>query len=309
MTMSTAEPAASGDVADAAHEEPAAPGAAAGATYFPLGADPATVIGTLLPLAQSGDSAAACRVALERLACESVLHRREEILEYLQREEEKALDRTRHPDDPAMSRLLDRRADRYAALQIQLIERERACKRVPEALRLDSVDWLRRAALAGHLESMLRYATGQSLGIIEGLDQDEFRRFEFMGHPEFDTWRRQAPSILNGMLADGRPEAAFVLLFAYSDDATPLSGLIRDDPVEAAVMRLVLKEASPMPSPSDPLRGLDARQRQAAITRHATLRDSMAGRKTNRRLLEQGLETPWLALQPDDRNTATPCRR
>jgi len=298
----------SSESVDDAADQQSARGEARGATYFLLGADPANVIAELTPLAKAGDMAAACRVALERLACEQVGRHGEAMLEQLRRDEQQALARAPNAGTPELSGLLERRADRLATLQIQLIERQGACSKLPASLQSDSTDWLRSSALAGHPESVLRYVLGQSLGIIEGFEAEEPRRFDFMGHPGFAAWQREAPSLLNQLLDNGRPEAAFLLFLAYSDDATPLNGLIRDDPVEAAAMRLVLNDFRPGPSSSDPLRGLDGRQRQKATARHAALRATMAGRAMDRRLLNQGTETPWLVLLPDARNTAPPCR-
>lgn len=308
QATTASEDGTSGPAIARAGESPPARSKAERATYFPLGADPATVIADLAPKAQAGDMAAACRVALERLACEQVIRRGREMLEQLLTVEQQALARARSAGTPEMGRLLAQRADRLATLQVRLLERQRACSNVPEANRSEGVDWLRQSALAGHSESILRYALGQSLGIIEGLEVEEARRFDFMGHPGFAAWQREAPSLLHRMLAEGRPEAAFFLALAYSDDATPLNGLIRDDPAEAAAMRLVLGDFRQTPSAYDPLRGLDGRRRQAAIARHAALRDTLSRRAMDRRLLNQGSETPWLALSPDAGYTAPPCR-
>lgn len=299
----------SGAAVDQTVEDQSARGETSRATYFPLGADPATVIAELAPKAQAGDMAAACRVALERLACEQVIRHGQEMLEQLRTDEQQALARAPNAGTPALSRLLAQRADRLATLQVHLLERQRACSNVPEANRAESVDWLLQSALAGHSEAILRYALGQSLGITAGFEVEEARRFDFMGHPGFAAWQREAPSLLNRMLADGRPEATFFLFLAYSDDATPLNGLIRDDPVEAAAMRLVMNDFRPAgPSGPDPLRNLNGTQRQRAIARHAALREAMSGRTMNRALLNQGTETPWLALSPDAGYTKPPCR-
>lgn len=289
--------------------ETATSGSANGARDLPLGTDAQRVIDELTPLARAGDLAAACRIALERLACDQATRHGEAMLEQLQRDEQSSLARAPEAGTPALGRLLRQRADRLAELQIRLIERQRECSGLPETLRSDGIDWLRQSALAGHPESILRYALGQSLGILEGFEAEESQRFDFMGHPGFAAWQREAPSLLDGMLANGHPEAAFILALAYSDDATPLNGLIRDDPVEAAAMRLVLGDFRQTPSAYDPLRGLDGRQRRAAIARHAALRNTLSGRAMDRRLLNQGTESPWLALVPDIRPSAPPCRR
>lgn len=309
QTMPMPEGVTSSESIDDAADQQSARGVAKDATYFPLGADPANVIAELSPLAQAGDMAAACRVALERLACEQVGRLGEAMLEQLRRDEHQALARAPRAGTPELSQLLQRRADRLATLQIHLIERQGACSRLPASLRSDGTDWLRSSALAGHPESILRYALGQSLGIIEGFEADAARRFDFLGHPGVALWQREAPALLNRMLADGRPEAAFLLFLAYSDDATPLNGLIRDDPVEAAVMRLVLNDFRQGSPSSDPLQGLDGNRRQMAIARHAALRQAMTGRAMDRRLLNQGTETPWLVLLPDSRSTAPPCQK
>lgn len=280
----------------------------ASAPVFPAGADPAAVISALLPAARAGDPAAACRVALERLACDAAQHQRDDMLAAFRAEEERAARQSRGNDDADMARLLARKAERYADYQVALIERGAACARVPPSLRDDGIDWLARAAATGHAESVLRYATGQSLGFVEGLEPDESVRWQLLGQPHFEAWRRDAPVLLQGMIDAGRPEAAFVLFFAYSEDATPLGGLLRDDPVEAAAMRLLMRDSSPNPTHSDPLRALDAIQRQTATSRFAQLRTRLGGGRMDRRLLEDSLEPAPLSLIGAREGTPPPCR-
>lgn len=274
---------------------------------YPPGEDPTAVIAALLPAAHAGDAAAACRVAVERLACDAAERGKTDFLSVLQKQEEESVRESRRAADAAMSKLLVQRADRYAALQVALLERSDACARIPGALRDDGIDWLARAAASGHPESVLRYATGQSLGYLEWLEQDESIRWRMLGEPHFEAWRRDAPRMLQRMIDAGRPEAAFVLFFAYSDDTTPLSGIVRDDPVEAAAMRLLMRDASPHPTHSDPLRRLDAGQRRAAMSRFEALKVRLAGGRLDRRLLENGLEPAPLSLIGTPHGAAPPC--
>lgn len=68
-------------------------------------------------------------------------------------------------------------------------------------------DWLRQAAHAGEPEAMLRYASGEAFGVPGD-------SFDYLRSPHFDTWRREAPAMLEALLEAGYPEAVVVRMLA-----------------------------------------------------------------------------------------------
>ena len=102
---------------------------------------------------------------------------------------------------PRCSQLLDRHLDRH-------------------------FDWLRQAAHAGEPEAMLRYARGEGFGISG-------ESFSYLRSPHFETWRREAPAMLQSLLEAGYPEAAIYRMMA--NDALmggPMANLVQPDPVQ-----------------------------------------------------------------------------
>lgn len=94
--------------------------------------------------------------------------------------------------------------------------------------------YLRQAALAGEPEAMFRYARGDSL----------LSNYSRMQSPEFDQWRKEAGDMMELAFEAGYVPALFDLMVAYSDDSTPVSGLIQDDPIKARATRLLLAKLS-----------------------------------------------------------------
>ncbi|MBW8311037.1 MAG: hypothetical protein K0M64_03290 [Rhizobium sp.] len=68
--------------------------------------------------------------------------------------------------------------------------------------------YLRQAAFAGEPEAMLRYGKGEGFGGVTG------ESYAFLTSPDFDTWRREAPAMLQAVFEAGYPEAAIHLMFA-----------------------------------------------------------------------------------------------
>ncbi|QWP76635.1 hypothetical protein J5226_24175 [Lysobacter sp. K5869] len=90
--------------------------------------------------------------------------------------------------------------------------------------------YLRQAALAGEPEAMYRYARGDSV-LLD---------YSHLNTPEFDRWRAEAGPLLQLSFEAGYVPAMFELMAAYSDDSSPLAGLIANDATKARAMRLLI---------------------------------------------------------------------
>lgn len=85
---------------------------------------------------------------------------------------------------------------------------------------------LRQAANAGEPEAMLRYAMGEGFGISGD-------SFSYLRSPHFDTWRREAPSMLQSLLEAGYPEAVIYRMMANDSlMGGPMANLIQPDAVQ-----------------------------------------------------------------------------
>lgn len=120
--------------------------------------------------------------------------------------------------------------------------------------------YLRQAAFAGEPEAMLRYGLGEGFGAVVG------QSYAFLATPEFETWRREAPAMLQSVFEAGYPEAAAQLMIAQD----PMMGghvaaLLPADPLrDRARLELLLllagrdpdiaKLAAMMPGADSPLR-------------------------------------------------------
>jgi len=86
-------------------------------------------------------------------------------------------------------------------------------------------DWLRQAAHAGEPEAMLRYAQGEGFGMSGA-------SFDYLRSPRFDTWRREAPAMLDALVKAGYPEALVARMMANDPlMGGPLAGALLPDPV------------------------------------------------------------------------------
>lgn len=87
-------------------------------------------------------------------------------------------------------------------------------------------DLLRQAANAGEPEAMLRYAMGEGFGISGD-------SFSYLRSPHFDTWRREAPAMLQSLLEAGYPEAVIYRMMANDSlMGGPMGNLIEPDAVQ-----------------------------------------------------------------------------
>ena len=183
---------------------------------------PLPSLAALVSAADGGDARAACQLAAEFDACG-------------------------HADwldgKPRLSReLLDDQARLLAQLpqdqfhaRMQPMEARFRCQQLGELHGDRHFDWLRQAAMAGEPEAMLRYASGEAFGSSFGGD------FSYLGSPDFDIWRREAPGMLEALLEAGYADA--LVFLARSGD--PLLGghmaaLFAPDPLrERAYLHLM----------------------------------------------------------------------
>lgn len=85
--------------------------------------------------------------------------------------------------------------------------------------------YLRQAAFAGEPEAMLRYAMGEAFGVPG-------ESYAFLATPDFDTWRREAPAMLQTVFEAGYPEAALHLMLAQEPMlGGQLTALLPPDPL------------------------------------------------------------------------------
>lgn len=173
--------------------------------------------------ADRGDARASCRLAVELINCNQL----ESLAQmgYMQNSEsaEKAL---------TESGLL-MAANSVATQQIRQLESAKRCDGISENQRELAGNYLLQAASAGIPEAMIRYAEGQS--VTNGNSM-----FDLLQDTGFDQWRSNAVGLLEKALEHGEPAAVFVLYVAYSDNNSPIGGLIADDPVKAYSYRLLM---------------------------------------------------------------------
>jgi hypothetical protein len=85
--------------------------------------------------------------------------------------------------------------------------------------------YLRQAAFAGEPEAMLRYAAGEAFGVPG-------ESYAFLSTPNFDTWRREAPAMLQSVFEAGYAEAALHLMLAQEPMfGGQLAALLPPDPL------------------------------------------------------------------------------
>lgn len=283
-----------------AHAEGKTPGGANEARGLPFGAPSMPLplppwgqpLGANLALvrvrADAGDARAACRLGVELALCGQSGANHAPHIEAARR---LALQQGQSPAQA------DAAADTARG---QLVQRNqdpaRYCEGMDRSLRGQAGAYLRKAALAGNRDALLRYAQGAFFGQA-GSDQDQYR---YLHDPAFGHWYREAVPMLQRALRAGDPMAAQLLADAYADDRTPLDALLPDDPVQAYSYRLLLSWLRGEPAPD--AGALDPRQRADAEQQAQRLyRESFGSRPV------PGGVPRALALQPDDPTTA-PCQ-
>jgi hypothetical protein len=191
----------------------------------PDGPEPASAlpaeIASLLSRADAGDAAAACQLGVRLNLCTRAAFFSDERLNALRAQEAK-----QHAKGDLAG------ANSSAATLLKGTRIRQQCDGVPEALQRRAFDYLRQAALAGEPEAVIRYSRGQHLAGRSS--------FGFIRTPQFDTWRREALSMLEARLAAGHPEAVLVMLEARGE-ANFLSMVTPQDPTLDLAYRLLAR--------------------------------------------------------------------
>lgn len=215
----------------------------------PRPVEPLPPLADLAARADGGDARAACQLAAEISECDGAGRMRPgggRIDDAMIADFEANLPKAKDPEVHRQHVVQMR-----ARLRCQTLRDEYAGRRFA---------YLRQAAFAGEPEAMLRYGVGEGFGAVIG------ESYAFLATPEFETWRREAPAMLQSVFEAGYPEAAIQLMMAQD----PLLGgnvaaLLPPDPLrERARLELMLlfagrhpdiaKLAAMMPGADSPLR-------------------------------------------------------
>lgn len=173
--------------------------------------------------ADSGDSRASCQLGMELLRCTDT-SAAEQMLA--------AAEENARPDLPNEQRAYMGKLEGRARQMIA------DCRNSPADSWKQGNHYLRQAALAGEPEAMYRYARGDSV-LVD---------YSHMDSAEFDSWRKEAGNMLQLSFEAGYLPSMFDLMVAYSDNSSPLTGLIADDPTKARAMRILIARLSGKPS-------------------------------------------------------------
>lgn len=187
--------------------------------------------------ADAGDSRAACQLGVDLLRCADTSGAQQILAS--------AEDNARAGLAPEQRAYLGRIEERARQLLAE-------CRDLQGEAWRQGHRYLRQAALAGEPEAMYRYARGDSVLL-------DYSR---LGTPEFDRWRAEAGNLLQLSFEAGYAPALFDLMIAYSDDSSPITGLVRNDPTKARAMRLLAARLGG--KPADPPSSRDAALESAA---------------------------------------------
>ena len=266
----------------------AAPAAPAPTSSLPPPGSPvAAIFDQLKAAADAGDGVAACRLAVELLACESL-------------QQFAAADAGGEALEDALSRQGNLEgANSVASFELRQLQSRRQCAGITEAQRALGARYLRQGAEAGVAEAMVRYADGQVFGNPGSV-------YGVLRHPEFDRWRRDAPVFLQRALREGDTSAAFVLMVANSDDNSLFAALVPDDAEAAQSFRSLLGHLRG--GPAGPQTGLDpaalARANAQGLRMHL---DHFQGRQVPAATsLTASLTPAW--SRKDDPGQRAPCQ-
>lgn len=186
----------------------------------------ALVVDTLRARADAGDMRAACRIAITLLDCRNVAFFAEAMARDASSDDAEPAAETTSAEERAREA---RQRDAIDAYALRMLDFHASCLALPADIRAREADYLTAAAHAGIPEAMLRYVDGHHLFIASSHD--------FIAHPGFDAWRRDAPAMLQRLFRSGNADSVMLLWMATSADYSPLAGLIPDDPEQALAYR------------------------------------------------------------------------
>lgn len=221
-----ATPAVVGQNSAAAQEQPAVPAKPADtpSKIEPIRADYRNPqLAELKNRADAGDSRASCQLGMELLRCTDVSPA-EQVLA--------SAEENSRPDLPPEQRAYMTKLEDRARQMIN------ECRNAPTDSWKQGNHYLRQAALAGEPEAMYRYARGDSV-LVD---------YTHMNSPEFDRWRAEAGNMLQLSFEAGYLPSVFDLMVGYSDNSSPLTGLIANDPTKARAMRLLISRLAGKPA-------------------------------------------------------------
>ena len=202
----------------------------------------ASVLDDLERRARAGEARAACRLASELSRC-TMLQRRREF---------RAMVDPSGGGPARGSRLEEWRIDATARLELQIERDEAVCAGIDRQQSRQSIQWLHRAASAGHVPSMASFATGAWMVFEPG----------FVHQPELvAAYARDAASMATRAVEAGDTRLLLPLGLAYagrSGMAAPLGELVEPDPAKA---RALLALAAETPAADGGRRG----QRRANV--------------------------------------------
>jgi hypothetical protein len=247
----TAQPPSEGAVPPAGDASAArAAGQAVPSTALGTGAAPlpppdtplAAMLDELEERARAGEARAACRLASELSRC-AMLQRRREF---------RAMVDPSGGGPARGSRFEEWRIDATARLELQIERDEAVCAGIDRAQSRQSIQWLHRAASAGHVPSMASFATGAWMVYEPG----------FVHQPELvAAYARDAAAMATRAVEAGDTRLLLPLGLAYagrSGMAAPLGELVEPDPAKA---RALLALAAETPAAEGGRRG----QRRANV--------------------------------------------
>jgi hypothetical protein len=238
----------------------------------------ASVIADLEQRARGGDARAACRLAADLSRC-ALLPRRREF--------RAMIDPLRDGGDRGSRRggAVDWQIDTAARLDVTLEDDERLCEGITREQSRRSIDWLHRAAQAGHVPSMAAFGSGNWMSTEPA----------FIHQPELvAAFARDAARMAAAALDAGDRSLLEPLGLAYAGRGSlvgPLGELIEPDPAKAhALLQLASESADAAPSRGRGRGGrrmaqgvlaeldasLDPAQRAASQTELARLRAAQA---------------------------------
>ena len=197
----------------------------AAAPLPPLDAKLADIYDALKARVEQGDGRAACRLAAELQQCadrDFMLEGADRAARMLDERGEQAATPGREPSQWESRRLS--MAQQQIDFALALDER---CKGISEAQLADHTNLWRRAALSGHVPSMVHYAKGDGFRMRATLDNLE----------ALATYKSEAERMMRQAAAAGSAEAVQQLFGAYIEQRNPWSNLfqqaVKPDVVEA----------------------------------------------------------------------------